>query len=545
MAHHTLVRPQTTIAGGPTTLPTGTITVASTAGPPAFPSSGTIVVNTSAGPQNVAYTGKTGTTFTGCTGGTGTASIGAAVYDTWQTILRSELLALDQGVRRGMNDVDGGTGAPTSQLVIGGAGVAVFGELDVAYGATLTTGGNPTISLLDNDWPVIDPVGNTAHSSRTICYDVALARGEKQMAWHVRREDGGLQAWAPMFSDLSDAVGMRPARAWAHIRVHDAATLTSVAVNFRVSTPHTQLPSVMPSFRVFTVDTGGNALLCTSQAAGADLNGYVSVPSPGSPAKWFANAAPQQFVIPIDQNNACSVGTRDYILEIVEQQGLAGFPFQLTFAKPCRLVATSNLSLVGAATIDGIAVATGDRVLATAQSINTQQGIWVASIGTGEGWTRGQDITAATYTQGFVVPITSGATNGNRLLQAPIGAQYDPRNINRTQVWAASINCFPQSVLTVPTNPNGFVYVGSSPTSPALGGATEPIWPTQVGATVGDGTASITWTNVGRDADAISFLGPPDMNNPPDSQGLGLIAHGTIFQCVVAQYTKIQDFRFQ
>lgn len=65
-----------TPASNGTALPTGTINVVSTVG---FPSAGTILVTTTAGAQTVTYTGITGTTFTGCTGGTGTMSTGNAV----------------------------------------------------------------------------------------------------------------------------------------------------------------------------------------------------------------------------------------------------------------------------------------------------------------------------------------------------------------------------------------------------------------------------------------------------------------------------------
>lgn len=65
----------TTVASGSNgaTLPQGTINVASTAG---FLNAGTLQI----GANQVAYTGKTGTTFTGCTGGTGTLSTSQAVY---------------------------------------------------------------------------------------------------------------------------------------------------------------------------------------------------------------------------------------------------------------------------------------------------------------------------------------------------------------------------------------------------------------------------------------------------------------------------------
>lgn len=54
-------------------LPQAIINVVSTTG---FPTSGTIYVYTNGGTQTVAYTGVTGTTFTGCSGGTGTMFTG-------------------------------------------------------------------------------------------------------------------------------------------------------------------------------------------------------------------------------------------------------------------------------------------------------------------------------------------------------------------------------------------------------------------------------------------------------------------------------------
>jgi hypothetical protein len=68
----------TTIAAGSNnlTLPQATVNVVSTAG---YPASGSFWVNTTQGFQLVAYTGTTGTSFTGCTGGTGLLLTGQAV----------------------------------------------------------------------------------------------------------------------------------------------------------------------------------------------------------------------------------------------------------------------------------------------------------------------------------------------------------------------------------------------------------------------------------------------------------------------------------
>lgn len=69
----------TTISSGSNgaTLPQSTINVASTTGFPSSAVSGLVRIVTTGGVvNNIAYTGKTGTTFTGCTGGTGTMTTG-------------------------------------------------------------------------------------------------------------------------------------------------------------------------------------------------------------------------------------------------------------------------------------------------------------------------------------------------------------------------------------------------------------------------------------------------------------------------------------
>lgn len=71
------------VASNGVALPTGTINVASTA---AFASAGTIYVVTGSGLQTVAYTGKTGTSFTGCTGGVGNMATGGAVSPYWAAV---------------------------------------------------------------------------------------------------------------------------------------------------------------------------------------------------------------------------------------------------------------------------------------------------------------------------------------------------------------------------------------------------------------------------------------------------------------------------
>lgn len=79
-------------AGAGYTLPQATITVDSTSG---FPSSGTFVISTSWSQEEVTYTGKTGTTFTGCSGGTGTYPDNSLVMATDSENHFPQVVALD------------------------------------------------------------------------------------------------------------------------------------------------------------------------------------------------------------------------------------------------------------------------------------------------------------------------------------------------------------------------------------------------------------------------------------------------------------------
>lgn len=74
---------------------------------------------------------------------------------------------------------------------------------------------------------------------------------------------------------------------------------------------------------------------------------------------------------------------------------------------PARAAATSNVaSLSGTTTIDGVSLIAGDRVLLTAQSTGSQNGLWVIAAGS---WTRSNDAdtTAKVYT-GITVRVTEG-----------------------------------------------------------------------------------------------------------------------------------------
>jgi hypothetical protein len=78
--------------------------------------------------------------------------------------------------------------------------------------------------------------------------------------------------------------------------------------------------------------------------------------------------------------------------------------------KPSALVvATANLALSGLQTIDGFTVPSGGRVLATAQTTASQDGLWVAAAGA---WSRPTDYATGSSQQGAFVFIEGGTAGG-------------------------------------------------------------------------------------------------------------------------------------
>lgn len=77
---------------------------------------------------------------------------------------------------------------------------------------------------------------------------------------------------------------------------------------------------------------------------------------------------------------------------------------------PVRVATTANITLSGAQTIDGVAVAAGDRVLVKSQTAAAANGIYVAAIGT---WSRATDFDASSEVLGASCFVSEGTTGGN------------------------------------------------------------------------------------------------------------------------------------
>lgn len=93
------------------------------------------------------------------------------------------------------------------------------------------------------------------------------------------------------------------------------------------------------------------------------------------------------------------------------RNGLDLFPGS-AFKKSCAVATTANITLSGTQTIDGIAVAVGDRVLAKNQTTASTNGIYVVSA---TAWARSGDANTAAEIASALVCIDKGTANGGKL----------------------------------------------------------------------------------------------------------------------------------
>lgn len=109
---------------------------------------------------------------------------------------------------------------------------------------------------------------------------------------------------------------------------------------------------------------------------------------------------------------------------------IAGSPNPgLAIKAPCFVATTANITLSGLQTIDGVAVAAGNRVLVKSQTDKTTNGLYNASTGP---WTRTVDFASnGDVADGMQVFVTQGATQGNAFYTLETA---DPITLGTTQL---------------------------------------------------------------------------------------------------------------
>lgn len=184
------------------------------------------------------------------------------------------------------------------------------------------------------------------------------------------------------------------------------ATLVSGSTGISVSgnTITNTLPDVTVSF------AGGGGITGTypSFTVDAELVGLAGLSGTGFPAMTGAGAF---------SNRSLAVGTDASGLTgtWTNPAGTAGNPTlaietgALAWKRAVRVVATSNLTLSGTQSVDGVSLSAGDRILCAGQTTASANGIYIVAAGA---WSRAGDADGSSEFEGQAVYVREGTAKG-------------------------------------------------------------------------------------------------------------------------------------
>jgi hypothetical protein len=119
------------------------------------------------------------------------------------------------------------------------------------------------------------------------------------------------------------------------------------------------------------------------------------------------------------------------------------------YKEPVRAVATTNNTLSGAQTVDGILIGANERILCTAQTTATQNGIWQWS---GTSWSRPSDASLSSHwPAGAIVPVAEGSTYADTLWILTTNA---PISLGSTSLAFALVSAVPGTIAGAAITPS-------------------------------------------------------------------------------------------
>lgn len=233
----------------------------------------------------------------------------------------STLRNLDEKTKKNIGGHTGGTWAPTSPIVIGGAGLQLLGPSTLPS-ATITTspGKHITHGRLDAD-DYITLASSHLGESRWAegCCDTFVASSRSTVALQTSVASGIIAAAQPRVPG---------ARFFMPVRVHHGATVSSFILAFVIVYAHATVPVVAPKMRVVRIDAAGNVEPLRQNATDTDADGFMNILSSGSTLSTYEGGHIEQlFIYNPDRADRTTVDASKYVYmaEIVEESGVGAF----------------------------------------------------------------------------------------------------------------------------------------------------------------------------------------------------------------------------
>lgn len=215
-----------------------------------------------------------------------------------------------------------------------------------------------------------------------------------------------------------------------------------------------------------TIDAGGNTTLGAGRSLSltGSTSGTVSLLTPATTTSY-------NLTFP------AAAGTSGQVVTTTGSGNLAFTTLDLTympdaaFKKSCRVATTAALTINTAqTTIDGVTIASTDRVLVKDQATPSQNGIYTGLTTTT--WTRVGDGDAASEIAGAIVNVDEGTANGGKAFKTTFRVADTLGTTN--MVWNRLVDANASASIGVPTTANGIdIAVGGNTIQLATGAVTD------------------------------------------------------------------------
>ena len=244
--------------------------------------------------------------------------------------LTSEKTALDNALFASVDGDGGGSWAPTSPIILGGAGIRLVGTTPhtLTGAASIARTSISAGALLvhnDSDYCKL----GAAHAGATASIRSPCTAVLSEGTWFFI-QSLPLTAVGEGFAILTAILG---SEGRIPIRVHNGSILSTVTFTFTVGVGASAIPAQLPQFGIFAADLYGNVYPLSAATP------HQSVSAPASPAAWSDSGNAQTFTYTADSSASnpyvlIDTARFSYFASIIEASGAGAVSEAVNYYDP-------------------------------------------------------------------------------------------------------------------------------------------------------------------------------------------------------------------